>query len=227
MEVKQLFDMDTWTYTYLLVDTATKEAAIIDPVKEQFERDSQYIEDLGLTLKYSFETHIHADHVTASGQLREKFGTQTVVHKKSGSSCADILIEGNETFKLGDEAISLIYTPGHTDTCLSLKIDGAVFTGDALLIRGCGRTDFQAGNPATLYDSITKRLFTLPDNTVVYPAHDYNGFTSSTIGEEKRLNPRLGNNTPKDKFVEIMNAMDLPDPKYMAIAVPGNLSCGM
>jgi len=227
MEIKQLFDAETCTYSYLLIDSATQEAAIIDPVKEQFQRDKGYIQSLGLTLKYSIETHIHADHVTASGFMRSELGAKTVVHKNSGATCPDILVEDGAEFSLGNEKIKVIYTPGHTDTCISLFIEGHIFTGDALLIRACGRTDFQAGNASTLYDSITQKLFTLPDDTVVHPGHDYDGFMSTTIGEEKKLNPRLGNNKGKEEFVHIMDTMNLPDPKRMAVAVPGNLACGL
>ena len=130
MEIKQLFDMETWTYTYLLINKSTKEAAIIDPVKEQFRRDRQYIKDLGLTLKYSFETHIHADHVTASGSMRNEFGAKTVVHKNVGAKCPDILTDDGAEYFLGDEKIQVIYTPGHTDTCMTLHIAGYIFTGD-------------------------------------------------------------------------------------------------
>jgi len=226
MIIKQLFDQDTWTYSYLLIDEASSEAAIIDPVKEQTRRDIEYIKSLGVALKYSFETHIHADHVTGGGALREALGAKTVVHENSGSDCADVLAKNGEVFSLGEQEIKILFTPGHTNTCISYLIDGFVFTGDALLIRACGRTDFQAGDAATLYDSITKKLFMLPENTVVYPGHDYAGFTSSTIGEEKKLNPRLGNNKPKAEFVEMMEAMDLPNPRYMSVAIPGNMACG-
>ena len=227
MEIRQLFDAETFTYSYLLIDPHSKEAAIIDPVKEQFLRDKRYIQNLGLTLKYSFETHIHADHVTASGSMRSELGAKTIVHKNSGSTCPDVLVEDGAEFFLGKEKINIIYTPGHTDTCMSLYIDGHVFTGDALLIGGCGRTDFQAGDASTLYDSITKKLFTLADDTVVHPGHDYAGFTSSTIGEEKKTNSRLGNNMPKENFVRIMDSLKLPNPKRMDVAVPGNLACGL
>lgn len=227
MKVRQLFDQDTWTYTYLLFDEKTKEAAIIDSVKEKFERDAKYIEELGLTLKYALETHVHADHVTASGKLREKFGCKIGVHADSGNECADIKIHEGDVFQLGEQTIEAIHTPGHTNGDVSYKIEGAVFTGDALLIRACGRTDFQQGNANTLYHSITEKLFTLPDDTIVYPGHDYDGFTSSTIGEEKAQNPRLANQKPETDFVEIMENMDLPKPKRIDVAVPGNLSCGM
>lgn len=227
MKIRQLFDQDTWTYTYLLWDEATKEAAIIDSVKEKVERDVKYIQDLGLNLKYSFETHVHADHVTASGLLREKLGVKTAVHADGGAPCADIQIKDGDVFKLGHQEIKALHTPGHTNGDVSYLIDGHVFTGDALLIRACGRTDFQQGSSETLYNSITQKLFTLPDDTVVYPGHDYEGFTQSSIGEEKALNPRLANNMSKKDFMAIMDNMNLPKPKRIDEAVPGNLQCGM
>ena len=227
MKIRQLFDHDTWTYTYLLFDEKTKEAAIIDSVKEKFERDSKYIEELGLTLKYALETHVHADHVTASGQFRNKYGCKIGVHEDSGNECADLKVREGDEFKLGGEGIVAIHTPGHTNGDVSYKINGAVFTGDALLIRACGRTDFQQGNSETLYHSITQKLFKLPDDTIVYPGHDYEGFTSSTIGEEKSQNPRLANEKARTEFVEIMKNMDLPKPRKIDIAVPGNLACGV
>ncbi|MDH5229531.1 MAG: MBL fold metallo-hydrolase [Gammaproteobacteria bacterium] len=227
MQIRQLFDADTSTYTYFLYDEKSKEAAIIDSVKEQFERDKAYVEQLGLNLKYALETHVHADHVTASGLLRQAFGAQVGVHESSRSACADILVQDGDKFVLGDQVIEAIHTPGHTDGDVTYKIEGALFTGDALLIRGCGRTDFQAGNPEQLYDSITKKLFTLADDTTVYPGHDYAGFTCSTIGEEKAFNPRLGNNKPKDDFVAIMNGLDLPNPRRIDVAIPGNMKCGL
>lgn len=227
MKLRQLFDQGTWTYTYLLWDENSKEAAIIDPVKEQFERDRDYINELGLTLKYSLETHVHADHVTGSGLLRNAFGCEVAVHAGGGAKCADIQLQDNTQLSLGDQSIRALHTPGHTNGDVSYLIDGAVFTGDALLIRACGRTDFQQGDSATLYESITKKLFTLPDETIVYPGHDYNGLTASTIGEEKALNPRLRDNKSKKDFMHIMDTMDLPKPKRIDVAVPGNLECGL
>jgi glyoxylase-like metal-dependent hydrolase (beta-lactamase superfamily II) len=226
MQIRQLFDQATWTYTYLLWDEDSKEAAIIDSVKEQFERDVKYINDLGLTLKYSLETHVHADHVTASGQLREKFGCKTAVHADGGAKCADIQIEEGMTFQLGEQTISALHTPGHTNGDVSYVIPGYVFTGDALLIKACGRTDFQQGDSSTLWHSITDKLFTLPDDTIVYPGHDYAGFGFSSIGEEKALNPRLANKS-KEEFMHIMDTMDLPKPKRIDVAVPGNMQCGL
>lgn len=227
MRVRQLFDAQTSTYSYLLWDEASLEAALIDSVDTQIERDLALIKELGLTLKYTLETHIHADHVTGSGRIRERLGSRAIVHRNSRSECADVLVSDGDSVKLGSQRIRVLETPGHTNTCVSYQIDGTVFTGDALLIRGCGRTDFQAGDAGTLYDSIHNRLFSLPDDTVVYPGHDYRGFSFTTIGEEKAHNPRLGNNRPKQEFVDLMNSLVLDPPAKIAEAVPGNLECGL
>ncbi|MDH5545643.1 MAG: MBL fold metallo-hydrolase [Gammaproteobacteria bacterium] len=227
MKIRQLFDQDTWTYTYLIWDETTKEAAIIDSVKERVGRDAKYIKDLGLTLKYALETHVHADHVTGAGELRKQLGCKVGVHAEGGAKCADIQIVDDQVFSLGDQKVVAMHTPGHTNGDISYLIDGAVFSGDALLIRACGRTDFQQGNSSTLYESIHAKLFNLPDETAVYPGHDYEGFTQSTIGEEKALNPRLGNHKPKADFMHIMDTMNLPKPKRIDVAVPGNLVCGL
>ena len=227
MEIRQLFDAETSTYSYLLWDGKTLEAALIDSVDTQVDRDLKLIDELGLTLKYTLETHIHADHITGSGMIRQRLGSKAVVHSNSGSDCADILVTGGDSIMLGDQQIRILETPGHTDTCISYSIDGVVFTGDALLIRGCGRTDFQAGDAGTLYDSIHTKLFSLPEDTIVYPGHDYRGFSSSTIAEEMAHNPRLGNNRPKKDFVDLMNALELDPPKKIDEAVPGNLECGL
>ena len=226
MRIEQLFDPATSTYSYLLWDEKTQEAALIDSVKEQAERDIKFIKQLGVKLKYTLETHIHADHVTGSGLLRDEFGSQAAVHKNSESDCADILLSEGDTLMLGDEKIEVIYTPGHTNTDISYYIDGMVFTGDALLIGGCGRTDFQSGDAKALYRSITEKLFTLDDETIVYPGHDYNGFTATTIGREKAFNPRLGNNKTEQEFIEIMDKLILDPPARIDVAVPGNLQCG-
>lgn len=227
MKIEQLFDPITSTYSYLLWNEKTKQAALIDSVKEHVARDITFIKQLGLTLKYTMETHIHADHVTGSGLLRDEFSSQASVHKNSQSDCADILLSDGDELTLGDETISVIYTPGHTDTDISFNIGTAVFTGDALLIGGCGRTDFQSGDAKTLYQSITNKLFTMNDDTTVYPGHDYNGFTSSTIGYEKIYNSRLGANKSEIDFVAIMDGLDLDPPARIDIAVPGNLQCGL
>ncbi len=227
MKLEQLFDSATGTYSYLVWDEKTGQAALIDSVLEQFERDTKLIKQLNLNLKYTLETHVHADHITASGLLRKEFGSAVMVHESSGLTCADKLLTDDDTLSLGDEKIYVMYTPGHTDTCVSFHIDGAVFTGDALLIDGCGRTDFQSGDAKTLYHSITEKLFALDDETLVYPGHDYLGLTSSTIAREKAFNSRLGNNRPEADFVALMDDLDLALPKRIHIAVPGNMQCGL
>ncbi len=227
MKIEQLFDPATSTYSYLLWDKKTKQAALIDSVKEQLERDTTLIKQLALDLKYTLETHIHADHVTGSGQLRDIFNSQAAVHKNSESDCANILLSDGDTLKLGDEVIDIIYTPGHTNTDISYHIDSILFTGDALLINGCGRTDFQSGDASALYHSITQKMFTLNDETIIYPGHDYNGFTSSTIAREKAFNSRLGNNKSEKEFVAIMDSLILEPPARIDIAVPGNQQCGL
>ncbi len=226
MKIRQLFDYETWTYTYLIWDETTKEAAVIDSVLEQVNRDMQHITELGLTVKYLLETHIHADHITGAGPLREKTGAKIVIHKNSGSKCADILTSENDVLTLGTQEIRIIHTPGHTDNDSTYLIKGAAFTGDTLLIRDCGRTDFQLGNTQALYQSITQKLFTLPEETVIFPAHDYEGLSQSTIAEEKAFNIRIGANKSFEEFSNIMDNLMLPDPKRIHIAVPGNLACG-
>jgi sulfur dioxygenase len=226
LTIRQLFDQDTWTYSYLVWDERTKEAAIIDSVLEQKDRDAQLIRELGLNLKYCMETHVHADHITASGPLRSEFGSQVVLHKHSGLTCADVLAEDGDMFRLGDQAISILHTPGHTDNDISYRIDGAVLTGDTMLVRDCGRTDFQLGDTQKMYDSL-QRLLALPEDTLVLPAHDYHGFNMSTIAEEKRFNRRVGNNKGFDEFKVIMDNLNLPPPKRIQVAVPGNIRCGL
>ncbi|MEZ4703987.1 MAG: MBL fold metallo-hydrolase [Bdellovibrionota bacterium] len=227
MNIKQLFDLESSTYTYLLFDAVQREAIFIDPVLEQFERDCMLIEQLNLRLSTIFETHIHADHVTSSGRMREQFGCKIAVSRHAKVQGADIHVSDGDTFSFGSVVLKSLETPGHTSTCTSYVCEGYVFTGDALLIRGCGRTDFQEGNAAQLFESVRKKLFVLPDDTIVYPAHDYKGFTSSTIGEEKMHNPRLGVEKSKQEFVEIMKKLHLERPKKIDIAVPANLECGL
>lgn len=227
MKIEQLFDPATSTYSYLLWDEKTRQAALIDSVKEQTARDIKLIKQLDLQLKYTLETHIHADHVTGSGLLRDEFNSQAAVHKNSESECADLLLSDGDTLKLGEKIIDIIYTPGHTNTDITYRVDDKLFTGDALLINGCGRTDFQSGDAKALYRSITEKLFCLDDDTIVYPGHDYNGFTSSTIGREKAFNPRLGNNKSEEEFIAIMDSLILDPPARIDIAVPGNLQCGL
>lgn len=223
----QMFEAESSTYTYLIADPETGEAALIDPVLETIERDLKLVKELNLKLKYVLDTHIHADHVTAAGEIRKRTSAQSAVSAKAGVDCVDLpLEEGSELF-LGKRKIKALATPGHTDTCLSYLFENRLFTGDALLIRGCGRTDFQQGSAEKLYDSVVGKLFQLPEDTLVYPAHDYRGLTSSTIGTEKTHNPRLGGGRQKAEFVKIMSELKLAHPKKIHEAVPANLGCGI
>lgn len=225
MLLRQLFDKETSTYTYLLADPATGKAALIDPVLDQLERDLKLLDDLELELVYALDTHVHADHVTASGHLRAETGAK-VVASELGASCADVKVKHGDRLEVGDIVIEVLATPGHTDDSVSYRVGDDVFTGDTMLIRGNGRTDFQNGDPEVLFRSLTEVLFALPDDTVVWPGHDYRGHTSSTIAEEKRLNPRVAGKS-RDDFVTIMNGLGLPTPKYIDVAVPANRTCGL
>ncbi len=226
MLFRQLFDADTWTYTYLIADLKTKEAALVDSVLEQVERDFKLLKELNLKLKYCLETHIHADHITGTGKLREMTGCQGIVPENAQAACADRYIKDGETLQVGDIEIQAIETHGHTDSHVAYLVNNThVLTGDALFIRGCGRTDFQSGDAGTLYDRVTQKLFTLPDETLVYPAHDYKGLTVSTIGEEKQFNPRFVGKD-RESFITFMDNLDLPDPKKIMEAVPANERCG-
>ena len=224
MIFRQLFDYDTWTYTYLLADAQRGEAVLIDAVLEQLERDVALLNELGLTLKYVFDTHVHADHVTASGALRERTGCKVGVSAQGGVDCADLQLKEGDQFAFGAHRIDVLETPGHTDSCLSFVCGDRVFTGDALFVRGCGRTDFQQGDAGKLYDSIVGKLYALPDITQVYPGHDYRGMSCSTIGEEKRHNPRV--RLGRDGFIQLMAQLNLAYPKKIDVAVPANLLCG-
>ena len=222
----QLFENESSTYTYLIADPASKEAALIDPVFETVDRDLKLVEDLGLKLKYVLDTHVHADHITGAGELRTRTGAKTAISAGAKISCADISLNDGDELKLGNRTIRALATPGHTDSCMSFYFEGKVFTGDALLIRGTGRTDFQQGSAEKLFESVHKKLFSLPDETMVYPAHDYKGQMASTIEMEKRLNPRLGGGKSKADFVKIMSELKLAQPKKINEAVPANLGCG-
>jgi glyoxylase-like metal-dependent hydrolase (beta-lactamase superfamily II)/rhodanese-related sulfurtransferase len=225
MFVRQLFDQDTFTYTYLVADDATKTAALVDPVLAQVERDLKLLDELGLKLTHVLETHVHADHVTAAGVLRERTGAR-VAAARCGAECADLKVGDGDEIHVGSVVIRVLETPGHTDDSLSFLIDNQVLTGDALFVRGTGRTDFQNGSADALWTSITEKLWTLPDQTTVWPGHDYRGHASSTIGEEKRCNPRLAGKSKAD-FLAIMAALNLPRPKYLDVAVPANKECGL
>ncbi|MDK3156595.1 MBL fold metallo-hydrolase [Kamptonema cortianum] len=226
MLFRQLFDYDTWTYTYLIADPATREAVFVDPVMEQVERDLQLLKELGLQLRYCLETHIHADHITGTGRLREVTGCQGVVPAIARAACADRFIQDGERLQVGEIEIQAIATPGHTDSHMAYWVNRThLLTGDSLLIRGCGRTDFQSGDAGLMYEAITQRLFILPDETLVYPGHDYRGHSVSTIGEEKQWNPRFAG-VDCDRFLDVMANLNLPNPKKIMEAVPANERCG-
>ncbi len=226
MNIHQLFDPGSSSYSYLLWDGASREAALIDPVHEQFSRDLRLIRELDLRLLYTLETHIHADRITGSSLLREALNSIVLVHGDYGSKCADFLLRDGDQVPLGSAKINILHTPGHTQGDVCYLIPGIVFSGETLLIRGCGRTDFQSSDPGTLYDSITRRLFTLPDDTIVYPGHDYNGHSYTTIEEEMAYNPRIGKGKSRDEFIAIMNGLKLDLPSHMHEALPSNLHCG-
>jgi sulfur dioxygenase len=226
MLFRQLFDVDTSTYTYLIADLDSKEAVLVDPVLEQVDRDLQLMEELGLKLRYCLETHIHADHITGTGKLREKTGCLGVVPDNANIACADRFVKDGDVIQIGPITIETITTLGHTDSHAAFLVNKShLLTGDALFIRGCGRTDFQSGDAGLMYESVTEKLFTLPDETLVYPGHDYRGQTVSTIGEEKQFNPRfVGRN--KANFIEFMANLNLPNPQKIMEAVPANQQCG-
>ena len=226
MIFRQLFEPESSAFTYLVACDETREAALIDPVLETVERDLQLIRELGLSLKYTVETHIHADHVTGAARLRDETGCKAAVPERSGADHVDVAVREGEPLGIGTLRLNPLYTPGHTDDHHAYLVDGRLFTGDVLMIDGCGRTDFQNGDSATLYRSVHGKLFTLPDDTLVYPGHDYQQRRVSTVGQEKARNPRLGGGKTIDEFVAIMAALDLPRPKKMDVAVPANRECG-
>ena len=231
MIFRQLIDKTSSTYTYLIADEQSREAILIDPVQEQLDRDLALLKELNLTLVYTLETHLHADHITAGGQLRKNLGSQTVVASNCGAECADRFVDHHDIIKIGSLSVQVRRTPGHTSGCISYILENKgqtyAFTGDALMIRGCGRTDFQEGSAETLYQSVHEQLFTLPDETIVYPGHNYKGVLSSTILEEKRHNPRLRLENSKEAFIDIMNNLKLSPPKKIAEALPANQQCGI
>jgi glyoxylase-like metal-dependent hydrolase (beta-lactamase superfamily II) len=226
MIFRQLFEPVSSTYTYLLACPRTRQAALIDSVLEETERYVALLAELGLTLVYTLETHVHADHVTAAAALRDQLGSRAALARASGVTCADRLLDDGDVLPVGDLAIEVRATPGHTDSCVAYLAEDRVFTGDALLIGGCGRTDFQQGNAGRLYDNVTTRILSLPPDTLVYPAHDYKGRTVSTVREELATNARLGGGKTRDEFVAIMHALTLAPPKQLHRAVPANLACG-
>ena len=225
---RQLFDPESSTYTYLLADGRSREAVIIDPVYEQVRRDVALLEELSLRLLYSLETHVHADHVTGAWVLKQRTGCNIALSAASGAQGADRYLQDCERIHFGARYLEVWATPGHTNGCVTYVLDDVsrAFTGDCLLIRGCGRTDFQEGDPRVMYRSVHERIFTLPEECLLYPAHDYRGLTVTSVGEEKRFNPRLGGDLNANDFAGYMNNLGLAHPKKLDIAVPANLKCG-
>ncbi len=226
MIFRQLFDTTSSTYTYLIARRPGAEALIIDPVLEKVDRYIQLFEDLDLRLVKAIDTHIHADHISGLGPLRDHTQCITVMGAQSKADVVSMRVSDGDSIDIDGVGLGVIYTPGHTDDSYSFTMDDRVFTGDTLLIRGTGRTDFQNGDAKAQYDSIFNRLLKLPDETLVYPAHDYKGDTVSTIGEERRCNPRLQVGSI-DEYVELMNTLNLPNPKMMDVAVPANMRVGV
>jgi glyoxylase-like metal-dependent hydrolase (beta-lactamase superfamily II)/rhodanese-related sulfurtransferase len=225
---RQLFDPTSSTYTYLLGCARTRKSVLIDPVFEQARRDAALIEELGLTLLYTLDTHVHADHVTGAWLLKQRMGSQIALGAATKAINADRLLSPGEHIQFGDYYVEARATPGHTNDSLTYVLgdESMAFTGDALLIRGCGRTDFQQGSGHALYNSIWTQIFTLPDTCLLYPGHDYRGLTVTSVAEEKRFNPRLREGISERDFVGYMDNLNLPHPKQMDIAVPANLKCG-
>jgi sulfur dioxygenase len=228
MLIRQHFDPISSTYSYLLLDAVSREAVLIDPVLGQHSRDAALIRELGGRLLYTLDTHCHADHVTGAWRMKQAFGSRIGLAEAYGARNVDLPLKHGMVIRFGAQSFEVRATPGHTAGCLSFVAAdrSCVFTGDALLVRAVGRTDFQQGNAAQLFESVRSQLFTLPDDCVVYPAHDYEGRTSSTIGEERRHNPRLGGDAKQEDFIGFMENLGLPHPKLLAVAVPANMSCG-
>lgn len=230
MLFRQFFDSASGTYTYLIASSRGREAVLIDPVKEQVAQYLTAIEQLGLRLVKAIDTHTHADHITGLGDLRERTGCLSIMGEYTRADCVSCRVVDGEILDTDGIKLQALYTPGHTSESFSFVLAPdapiAVFSGDVLMIRGTGRTDFQNGDPGKSWDSITQTLFALPDDTTLYPAHDYKGWTASSIGEERRFNPRLAGKT-REQYIEIMNSLDLPDPKMMDVAIPANLACGL
>lgn len=230
MLFRQWLEPDSSTYTYLLGCPDTGETVLIDPVLDTAQRDLEQLQALGLKLAYTLDTHVHADHLTGARRLRAETGCRVACPAMDELPCADIGVEEGRVFRVGNIEIYPLFTPGHTDHHHAYLVDNGthkmLFSGDALLIEACGRTDFQSGDAATLYASIHDKFFTLPDDTLVYPCHDYEQRFITTIAQEKQRNPRVGGGKTLEAFVEIMTSMDLPYPRKIDFAVPGNRLCG-
>ena len=227
MIFRQLFETETSTYSYLLACERTRRAVLIDPVASEVADYLELLQAHELKLIYTLETHVHADHITGSGLLREKLGSKSVVHRDAGAMCADLLVTDGVLLQVGDLEFEVRHTPGHTNGCVSYVMADRVFTGDTLLIGGSGRTDFQQGDAGQLYDSIITKLFSLPADTLVYPGHDYQGNTVSTIKQEKSKNARLGGGKSREEFIAIMQDLKLAYPRFIDKALPANQSCGL
>lgn len=224
---RQLLEYKSFTYTYLVADPDTREAILIDPVIETVPRDSKIVKDLGLNLKYAINTHVHADHITGTGFLKKQFSSCKSAISAASKADADVKLKEGDKLTFGKYELEVRSTPGHTNGCITYvwHEKEMAFTGDALLVRGCGRTDFQEGSSETLYNSVHSKIFSLPPNYTLYPAHDYTGQTSTTVEEEKMMNPRLTKS--KEEFVKIMKELNLPYPKQIDKALPANLVCGL
>ncbi|MFW7379560.1 MAG: MBL fold metallo-hydrolase [Oligoflexus sp.] len=227
MIFRQLYEPVSSTYTYLLGCQDTGQAILVDPVINSIDRDLAELHKLGLKLAYTLDTHIHADHITSALEMKKRVGSKIAVPAYDRLPCADLGMEEGKPLQVGGVKIDPLHTPGHTDGHFAYVFKDRVFTGDALLIEGCGRTDFQNGNTDDLYQSVNEKLFTLPDDYLVYPAHDYKDRRVSSIAQEKKRNPRLGQDMSLEEFREIMKNLDLAYPKFIDYAVPGNRQCGM
>lgn len=227
MIFRQLFEPLSCTYTYLIGCEATGQAVLIDPVVNSIDRDLAELQRLGLSLAYTLDTHIHADHITGALHLKQRVGSRIAAPAMDRLPCTDVGVVEGVPLQVGSLAVQPLHTPGHTDGHFAYVLDERVFTGDALLIDGCGRTDFQNGSAADLYRSVTGKLFTLPDEQLVYPGHDYQQRRVSSIGQEKARNPRLGNKRTLAEFEALMAELKLAYPKFIDHAVPGNRLCGV
>lgn len=230
MIFRQLFEPESSTFTYLVACSETRDAVLVDPVVETCERDLAVLAELGLKLAYTLDTHIHADHITAACRMRALSGCKVAYPAADALACADVHVSEERPLAVGKMLLQPVFTPGHTDTHHAYLVDEggtpAIFTGDALLIDGCGRTDFQNGDADALYRSVRERIFTLPPETLVYPAHDYNGRRVSSVAQEAARNPRLGQDVTLEQFRAIMAGLDLPYPRKIDVAVPANRECG-
>ena len=227
MIFRQLFEPLSSTYTYLIGCEGTGQALLIDPVVNAIERDLAVLAATGLTLAWTLDTHIHADHITAALHLKQRVGSKIAAPAIERLPCVDHGVTNDVPFVLGSVALDCLHTPGHTDGHFAYALNDRIFTGDALLIDGCGRTDFQNGDSRALYESVTTKLFSLPDEHLVFPGHDYQQRRVSSIGQEKARNPRLGQGKTLSEFMRIMTQLDMPYPKFIDYAVPGNKLCGV